>query len=108
MSTRHYPRLDIEEFSAELITSLDLDPVYSALVKMEMPESQLKRWLLAYFLCYHPGAASWLSEQEGTMYWGCLLRAAENELLSPLGERWPRAPERRHWRGKAAMTCAPG
>lgn len=108
MSTRAYPRLAIEPFGRQLITSGDLDPVYIALAKMEMDRPQLARWLVSYWLCYHSGAASWLSEQEGDSYWYWLKAAAWNNVSTPLGgdSRWPRAPERRHWRGASAVKSA--
>ena len=104
MAPRSYPRLSIEDFGAQLLKSGDIDPVYIALNAMEWSEAQRNRWLVAYWLCYHPGAASWLSEQPD--YWGALAHAAANSDRVPapgnIG-RWPRAPERRHWRGVAAV-----
>jgi hypothetical protein len=105
MATRDYNRLSIEDFGDHLLTSGDLDPVYIALCRAEMPEDQLHRWLLAYWCCYHPGASSWLSELEGPAFWQGLYDAAWNEKPAPVGGRWPRAPERRHWRAKNAILC---
>lgn len=103
MSGRDYPRLDIETFGRHLLVSGDLDPVYIALKKVDWKEGQLERWLIAYWSCYHCGASSYLSEHEGDMFWDRLLVAAENTVATPLGGRWPRAPERRHWRGDNAI-----
>lgn len=110
MSSRDYPRLLVEEFGRQLLETGDLDPVYIALRRVEWPEEQMRRWLLAYWLCYHAGAASWLSEQKGVLFWAWLMAAARNEDPAPVGkhmvvntEKWPRAPERRHWRGQQAV-----
>lgn len=113
MAGQNYPRLSIEEFGKELLMSGDLDPIYIALNRMEMPEDKRARWLVAYWCLYHAGAASWLSERNGPMFWNWLMAAAVNEpnkdspLQNPLGcaERWPRAKERRHWRGENAIKC---
>lgn len=104
----------IQEFGAALIKMRDLDPVYVGLVGAGLPEDQLKRWLLAYWCFYHAGAASWLSEQEKSRYWIWMAIAAENregaaDLAGgklPLKEdRWPRATERRHFRGEKCVDA---
>ena len=67
--SRNYPRLDIETFGRHLITTGDLDPIYTALVRAEQGGDfsvpQLCRWLLGYWCYYHAGVASFLSEKEG-------------------------------------------
>jgi hypothetical protein len=40
-----------------------------------------------------------LGEHEGEAFWSAMLEAARNETPPPLGGRWPRARERRHFRG---------
>ena len=100
-----YERLPVEAFGRQLITTQDLDPVYTMLQTSGMDAHQLKRWLLAYFCCYHAGLASYLSELEATQFWNGLAEAAKNETPSPIGGRWPRSAERRHWRGAAAIMC---
>lgn len=98
-----YTKLKIEEFGKILLDSGDLDPVYIALNAMEMPEEQLARWLVAYWCLYHPGTACWLSERETDReFWVQLWHAAQNKKEAPVGGRWPRASERRHWRGAQA------
>lgn len=103
--SRSYPRLGIAEFGAHLLSTGDLDPVYIALHKMELPEPQLHRWLVAYWCLYHCGAASYLSELEGTAFWHGLRDAARNDQPAPTGGRWPRGHERRHFRGEAASKA---
>lgn len=104
MSGRDYPRLTIEDFGRRTLETQDLDPVYDALNQMEWSEDHRNRWLLAYWLCYHPGAASYMSDYEDRAFWDHLGIAAHNAAAAPTGDRWPRAPERRHWRGTAAVN----
>lgn len=99
MSRRDYPRLSVEDFGHQLIVSGDLDPVYVMLHGARLEEPQLARWLTAYWCLYHCGAASLLSEREGTAFWDGLAAAAHNQEPTPLGGRWPRGHERRHFRG---------
>lgn len=107
MSTRDYPRLPIEDFGRQLITSGDLDPIYVMLVRaveqglMSIP--QLHRWLVAYWCFYHAGAAAYLCVNPGAQFWDDMRVAAENVQPTPLGGRWPRGHERRHFRGKIAQ-----
>jgi hypothetical protein len=111
-----YPRLSIEDFGRQLIETGDLDPVYIALAKVEWPEVQRKRFLVAYWLFYHPGAACYMSQPQpgsshpGIDFWAWVKRAAENDLPAPTStrvteDRWPRASERRHFRGDKAVRA---
>jgi len=102
---RNYTRLEVVPFGEHLLRTGDLDPVYIALTKMDFEQAHLHRWLIAYWCLYHCGAASWLSELKGREFWMGLLVAADNRIPTPSGQRWPRASERRHWRGKAAIDC---
>jgi hypothetical protein len=90
-----YQRLEIEQFGRQLI----------ALVGAELPEDQLKRWLVAYWCFYSVGPACWLSEHDGDDFWGHMWDAARNTTETPLGGRWPRGAERRHFRGQQAMKA---
>lgn len=101
---RNYERLGIKDFGLQLLDTQDLDPVYTALVKLE-DQALIKRWLVAYWSLYHCGAASWLAEREGDAFWGHLYDAAKNETPAPPGGRWPRGAERRHWRAKNAVDA---
>lgn len=93
----------IEEFGRALIETGDLDPVYIAIHGAKLSKPQLAKLLLSYWSFYHLGLAAWLSEQED---WGTSLTlAAANERPSPLGGRWPRGAERRHFRGKACVKA---
>lgn len=106
--SRNYPRLDIETFGRHLITTGDLDPIYIALVRAEragaFSRPQTCRWLLAYWCYYHAGVASYMSELEGEAFWDAMLTAAKNEDETPVGGRWPRGHERRHFRAKIAIS----
>jgi len=105
MASRDYPKLSIEEFGTHLLDSNDLDPIYVALVESGMGVPQMGRWLLAYWCFYHAGVASFMSEREGGDFFSAMEIAARNEEPSPTGDRWPRAKERRHFRGAAAIKA---
>lgn len=87
----------------ELITSLDHDPLYVGLAQWDVKGSRLRRFMLAYWCCYSVGASWYISQQSGSRFWDLLEVAAVNEQPSPLGDRWPRAHERRHWRGQKCV-----
>ncbi len=100
---RKYERIGIVEFGRQLFESRDLDPVYIAAVGGVDLGVQRSRWLVAYWLFYDCGFASWASEQID--FWGALLMAAENEEPTPYGGRWPRGSERRHFRGSKSVDA---
>jgi hypothetical protein len=104
-SGRTSNKLAIRPFAQHLIETGDLDPVYVALHGARLPEDQLCRWLLAYMYFYHVGAASRLSERSGVSFWIACLTAARNERQSPVGGRWPRSSERRHFRGEKCVNA---
>lgn len=103
---RNYPRMTVEDFGTHLLDSNDLDPVYVALVEMQKDpsflRSQLERWLVAYWCFYHVGVASYMSELDGREFWETMSTAAKNVEPAPDGGRWPRAKERRHFRGASS------
>lgn len=110
MPGRNYERMSIEEFGKHLLDTNELDPVYVALWRLMKVEggwslAQVQRWLVAYWCFYNCGVASWMSEHEGGDFWEQMLLAAENEKPNPVGERWPRGHERRHFRGAAAVQA---
>ncbi len=95
----------IEEFADALIISGDLDPVYIALCRVNLPHDQFRRWLFAYWCFYHMGVASYLSEFTDGRYWDQMSKAAKNASPPPVGERWPRGTERRHFRGEKCVLA---
>lgn len=97
--------MKIEEFGKHLLSSGDLDPVYIALNKCQFSEPVRNRWLTAYCAFYSAGFASYASEREGNDFWNTLMEAARNETPTPYGARWPRASERRHFRGGQAIAA---
>lgn len=108
MTSRAYPRLGIVEFGRNLLSTLDLDPAYVAFTApgvLPGPEAQA-RWLLSYWCYYDVGLACWMSELEARRFWELMIIAARNEGAPPVGGRWPRGRERRHFRGQAAITAA--
>lgn len=109
MVSRNYPRLSIEELGGFLLETQDLDPIYTALHRLQMDPITLKRWCLAYWTFYDSGTACLLSEQERTDdFWNLFLTAALNQDPTPYGGRWPRGHERRHMRGGLAFDCYQG
>ena len=115
----NYKVLPVEEFGRQLIESGDLDPVYVALAGVDWGDAQRKRFLVAYWLFYHPGAAAFMSQPQthsastGADAWNWMLIAAKNEVPAPTShldfpkreDRWPRASERRHFRGDKAVRA---
>lgn len=108
MASRNYNRLPIETFGRILITSGDLDPIYTALTRAQSvgdfsPE-QVKRWMVAYWCFYSAGVASFISQHEGLEFWRWMRIAAINEEPTPVGGRWARGHERRHYRAAIAIN----
>lgn len=104
--SRTYPRLGVVEFGRRTIEAGDLDPIYNALVALQLDSKTLNRWLLAYWCLYHAGVSSFLAEQPtSAAFWTHLQAAAMNheQIPAPIGGRWPRGHERRHWRGANAI-----
>lgn len=100
-----YVKQDVVTFGRALFKSADLDPIYVALNQLELDDIQLSQWLVAYWLFYSAGFASYAADQKPSKYWKLLHTAALNEEPTPFGERWPRGAERRHFRGKVAPTA---
>jgi Amino acid:DNA transferase len=96
---------NVVDFGRALFRTQDLDPTYLALPKAITDKDQLARCLVAYLCFYNVGLAAWLSEREGNEFWNALMVAAENKTPTPFGARWPRASERRHFRGAAAISA---
>lgn len=106
---RNYERLPIKLFGKQLLESKDLDPIYVALHQLTQHDgwdnAQVERWMIAYWCFYHAGVASYLSEFKGASFWAKMLVAAANETQTPVGTRWPRGSERRHFRGKQGTSA---
>lgn len=108
-------KMSVTEFGDQLIQTRDLDPVYVMLYHGRRSgairsDQQLARWLFSYWCFYHAGLASWLSERDDPEdYWNRFRQAAEN-VTSPRhlqlpADRWPRSPERRHFRGQKCVVA---
>lgn len=91
-------QLGLTEFSRSLVTTGDLDPIYTMLNRAELSPSLLRRWCIAYWLFYHAGVASMLAEVPGHGFWDAAKELAE-------GGNAPRGTERRHFRGANAQTA---
>lgn len=90
----------IVDFGRTLLETGDLDPIYIALRGLQFEDEQLCRWLVAYWCFYHAGFACYACDAEDTAnYFERLVIAAANVAPTPLGGRWPRGAERRHFRG---------
>lgn len=104
---------DPVRWGRELIRTQDHDPLYTALHGVAQsgaaPYNRIRRFLVAYWLCYSVGASWWISgAPNGEEFWFRMYTAARNEteptvIGGPVGGRWPRAHERRHWRGQKAI-----
>jgi hypothetical protein len=93
----------IEPFGRELIASGDLDPLYVVLVHANLEPSLLQRFLFAYWCFYNSGVAAHLADApDAYHYWELFAEAAANATSAPIGGRWPRGHERRHFRGDNA------
>lgn len=99
------PKLSVEEFGAQLLTTGDLDPIYIALNNCALDNTTRNKWLTAYCAFYNAGFACWAAEKNSSHFWACLLEAADNSIPTPFGSRWPRGSERRHFRGKQATLA---
>lgn len=104
MASSDYPRLSIEDFGEQLLRSGDLDPIYIALHRMQMPHEKLCKWLVAYWCWYSAGVACHMSELDDQTFWLHMAVAADNNVEAPHGGRWERAKERRHARGKQGLA----
>jgi len=87
--------MNIFHFGEALLHTKDLDPIYCMLKGSEMSDPQTKRWLLAYWMFYHAGVSSRISE--ATDFWAACRYAYD--------EKWPRGVERRHFRGQKALDA---
>lgn len=105
MSARDYERLGVVPFARGLLRTGDLDPIYIALRRMHLPHAELARWLVSYWCFYHAGVACYHADLSDEDFWGSMLTAARNVEPSPVGGRWPRSPERRHFRGTQAVDA---
>lgn len=100
--------LTLIEFGDALLRTRDLDPVYVAIHEARISGPQLPQLLTAYWCFYHLGAAAYIAEAKTPKeFWSRMMQAATNENppKPKPGERWPRAAERRHFRGDQAISA---
>lgn len=95
----------IVDFGKQLLRTNDLDPVYVALFKVKWNRDRKYRWLVAYWCFYDCGVACWMSDFEAANFWEAMRCAAANQIESPIGGRWKRAAERRHFRGQKCIDA---
>jgi hypothetical protein len=99
--------MSLEDFGKALLDTTDLNPVYVVLWgaiqgQGDMTWPTLRKWLLAYWMFYHVGVASWMADgQELALrdgYWDRMEQAASSSA-------YPRGTERRHFRGAKASAA---
>lgn len=83
--------LSWQEFARLSIETLDLDPVYVALVKSNWDEAKIMRWCVGFITYYDMGCASDICDLQGDEFWTALWNRYDTN---------PRAAERRHFRGE--------
>lgn len=87
------------DFANELLRTEDLDPGYCVLARADLTQRQMWQFLVCYWCCYHFGVSAWVAEAKSDrVFWERLNTVAVNE-----GLKFPRASERRHFRGKKAI-----
>ncbi len=99
------------EWGRQLIKTEDHDPLYTGLWRWKLRGAggdRGRRDLIAYWSCSNRGGAWRLRKHQGEEFWTWLHTAAVNEVgPDTLGvcalPRWPRAHERRHWRGQKCV-----
>ena len=97
-------KIGLFEFGEELLRLEDLDPVYPVLRPYAIADRErARRAILAYALFYDIGAALYLASQKE--FWPAVHVAAVNTEATPHGTRWPRAAERRHFRGEKCVRA---
>jgi hypothetical protein len=89
--------LTYKQFGKHLLTTEDLDPVYTMLHRAKLKPDLLARWCLAYWCFYHTGVASRIAETPSNKF-HALMRKAQTA-------KWPRGAERRHFRGDASSKA---
>lgn len=98
-----YPVLSWKEFGKHLLTTQDLDPVYTVLAGAvhhhgTMGNDQLLRFCLAYWCFYSVGVAAWISEAKTKKTFFERMQHADVMKL-------PRGKERRHFRGQQSAAA---
>lgn len=92
--------LTLDEFGKQLVTTGDLDPIYSMLYNAKqsgvLTVPELQRWCFAYWMFYDANVASHILEQNG--FWA----AVTKHVLTKASKR---GPERRHFRGEVAIQA---
>lgn len=95
---------DPVEFSSKLISSGDLEPLYSMIwIGRErgvfFDEAHLYRWLMAFWIYHNTYTACLLSKRKGKWFWREMERAATDN-----GQKYPRGETRRYMHGRKAET----
>lgn len=114
-----FTMIEIMVWMSELVTTKDIDPLYDGLWKwggMEgITRARIERFMVCYWMFYSVGASWAISQRQGQSFWNLCRIAAENKLdarqyvlglaKEPEPVRWPRAHERRHFRGEKSVKA---
>jgi hypothetical protein len=96
----------IVTFGDALLTTGDLDPVYTAVHSAKLDHNKLLRLCLGYWCFYHLGLAAKLAEAKSTKaYWDLFEAAVWNTSNLDGTKPFPRGAERRHFRGANALKA---
>lgn len=85
-----------QDFARLSVQTLDLDPVYVALVNSGWDEAKIMRWCVGFITYYDMGCASDVCDKQGDDFWEAIWRRYDDN---------PRAAERRHFRGEAGRKA---
>jgi len=96
------------DWGKQLLDANEADPPYDMLVSARnanvLDVDAQKRWMLGFWLFYHVGVASWLTEQPDFWKAAFIVARKEPEAVCTNGE-WPRGGYRRYFRGKGAIDA---
>lgn len=96
----------IVTFGDALLTTGDLDPVYTAIHKAGLDARTRMRLALAYWCFYHLGFAARLAETKtDKAFWELFEKAVINTSNPDGSKPFPRGAERRHFRGANALKA---
>ena len=87
--------MGVYQFGSRLLKTNDLDPIYVMLYRSQLPRSVLRRWLLSYWCFYSIETCNRILDHKD--YWKGMQEAAASSSFK-------RGTERRHFRGKLAIS----
>lgn len=91
-----YEQIPYLHFGKYLLDTYDLDPLYYILVRADLGEDVLQRFLLAYWCYYSAGVAAHIAEHPTERFYDLMWEGLPD---------YPRGHERRHFRGEAGRKA---